>query len=192
MGFEELQSQKVANYWKSGEDELISWLSSNIKGGPRSELEEILDADLEIIDAVGVENLDLLVRNTETGQIILIADHVTSTDRDLLRSFSRAAQANTDVVVWIASEFTERHLDAIQWLSDRSSAIDFYNIQMEIWKIGDSDPAIRLKQIDLDSKTVAQYRGAPVQRSTLQSIRNRLFSINRRFWQSIKQDDGRL
>lgn len=193
MGFGDLQSQKVAEYWQDGPEEFVPWLASALRGNETSELERLLGMDLDVLDTedVGAYDVGILAQETETGRRLIVEDGVTA-ERELGRSIASAADLDADAIVWIAPEFTEAHLDAVRWLAERSpSDVDLCSIQLEIWKIGDSEPAVRLKRIDLDSQTVAQYEGAPIrQRSMTGRMTRRLRAFNR--WLRRSRDENRL
>lgn len=196
MGFGELQTQKVENYWTNGDEEFLPWLVSEIRADSDSELESVLDANLEVVESgdVGSYGVDLLVRDVETGRRLVVEDFVTTRERDPLRSIAGAADLGADGVVWIGSEFDDAHLDAIQWLTARGrEGVEFVPIQMEIWRIGDSEPAVRLKRVALDAETVTQYEGAPVEpNSGRGSLEQRMRSFNRWLRRSFGGDSGQL
>lgn len=47
------------------------------------------------------------------------------------------------VIIWIATDFTEEHTKAFDWLNDYTSdELGFYAVQIELWRIDESRPAI--------------------------------------------------
>nr|WP_231736985.1 DUF4268 domain-containing protein [Halobacterium sp. CBA1126] len=55
---------------------------------------------------------------------------------------------DADIIVWIAPRFNDEHRDAIQWLNANSrEGVDLFAIRLEVWKIGDSEPAVRLNPV---------------------------------------------
>jgi len=51
---------------------------------------------------------------------------------------NRAAKA----VVWVATDFTDEYRKVLDWLSENTpESISFFGLEIELWRIGSSDPA---------------------------------------------------
>ncbi|TOH98318.1 hypothetical protein, partial [Vibrio parahaemolyticus] len=49
---------------------------------------------------------------------------------------------NADIVIWIATDFREPHLSAINWLNEHTSEqFSFFAIRLRVVRISDSLPA---------------------------------------------------
>jgi len=58
-------------------------------------------------------------------------------------------RVDADIIVWIVPEFNDAHQDAIQWLNTNSRAhTDLFAIRLEVWRIDDSPPAVRLNTVE--------------------------------------------
>jgi hypothetical protein len=95
---------------------------------------------------VGPFRADIICRDLqEDDHIILIENQLERTDHSHLgQIITYAAGLSATSVVWIASEFTEEHRAALDWLNEvTSSRLNFFGIQVELWRIGSSPPAPR-------------------------------------------------
>lgn len=72
-----------------------------------------------------------------------------------------ATGVDADIIVWIAPQFNDEHRDAIQWLNDNSrEGIDLFAIRLEVWKISESNPAVRFNPVEQPSEWKDRARGA--------------------------------
>ncbi|HYR08015.1 MAG TPA: DUF4268 domain-containing protein, partial [Longimicrobium sp.] len=71
-----------------------------------------------------------------------------------------AAGLKVVTVVWIANPFTEEHRAALDWLNEiTDSRINFFGLEVELWRIGDSPVAPKFNVVSKPnnwSKTVAE------------------------------------
>ena len=59
-----------------------------------------------------------------------------------------AAALDASAIVWIATAFTQEHRKALDWLNDNSAGdVAFYGVQIELWQIDESKPAIRFNVV---------------------------------------------
>lgn len=152
-----LEAQDVRNYWADEAQDFTPWLADEIREEAASELEEALGLDLEVIDEekrVGRYNLDILAEVISDNRKVVIENQLNPSDHDHLgKSIAYASGVDADIIVWIAPQFHDEHRDAVQWLNQNSrEGVDFFAIRLEVWKIGDSDPAVRLNPVDEPSE----------------------------------------
>ena len=137
----------LRDVWKNEAKNFTPWLAKNI-----SKLGESLGMELEVeeIEApVGTFALDILVRDVESGRIVIIENQLELTDHDHLgKLITYAAGCEAGIIVWITEQFKEEHRQALDWLNHRSDDnTEFFGIQIELWKIGNSQPAPHLNLI---------------------------------------------
>lgn len=110
-----------------------------------------------LADALGIEELELkgtevpagdfrldILAEDESGHPVIIENQFGATDhRHLGQLISYlASQTGKATVVWVAERVKEDHRAAIDWLnSNTSEDFDFFAVEVEALKIGDSDPA---------------------------------------------------
>ncbi len=150
--FASLESQEVREYWEHEAQEFTPWIASEIRAEDVSELEDSLGLDLEIIEeekSVGRYNVDILAEVVDDNRNVVIENQLNPSDHDHLgKSIAYASGVDADIIVWISPRFHDEHRDAIQWLNENSrEGVDLFAIRLEVWKIGESDPAVRLNPV---------------------------------------------
>lgn len=150
--FASLESQDVREYWEHEAQEFTPWLADEIRAKDVSELEDTLGLDLEVIEeekSVGRYNVDILAEVVDDNRNVVIENQLDSSDHDHLgKSLAYASGVDADIVVWIAPRFYDEHRDAMQWLNQNSrEGVDLFAIRVEVWTIGESEPAVRLNPV---------------------------------------------
>ena len=150
--FASLEAQEVREYWEHEAQEFTPWIAGEIRSEGVSELEDSLGLDLEITEeekSVGRYNVDILAEVVDDNRNVIIENQLNPSDHDHLgKSIAYASGVDADIIVWIAPRFYDEHRDAIQWLNENSrEGVDLFAIRLEVWKIGDSDPAVRLNPV---------------------------------------------
>lgn len=150
--FASLESQEVREHWEHEAHKFTPWLADEIRAEDVSNLEDSLGLDLEIVEeekSVGRYNVDILAEVVDDNRNVVIENQLNSSDHDHLgKSIAYASGVDADIIVWIAPRFYDEHRDAIQWLNENSrEGVDLFAIRLEVWKIGESDPAVRLNPI---------------------------------------------
>ena len=135
-----IERVELREIWSNEPQYFTQWLADNI-----SELGKALqmDLDLEAREApVGAFSLDLLARDGADRKVA-IENQLERTDHDHLgKLITYAAGCNVKVIVWIARELREEHRQALDWLNQHSDEnTEYFGIEIEVWKIGESDPA---------------------------------------------------
>lgn len=152
LEFASLESQEVREYWEHEAHEFTPWVADEIRAEGVSELEDSLGLDLEIIEeekSVGRYNVDILAEVVDDNRNVVIENQLNPSDHDHLgKSIAYASGVDADIIVWLAPRFYDEHRDAIQWLNENSrEGVDLFAVRLEVWKIGDSEPAVRLNPV---------------------------------------------
>lgn len=150
--FGSLESQEVRSYWEHEADDFTPWLADEIRAETASKLEETLELDLEVLKeekSVGRYNVDIFAEVVDDNRKVIIENQLESSDQDHLgKSIAYASGVDADIIVWIAPRFYDEHRDAMQWLNENSrEGVDLFAIRLEVWRIGDSEPAVRFNPI---------------------------------------------
>ena len=150
--FASLESQDVREYWKHEANDFTPWLADQIRDEPVSELEDTLGLDLEVIEeekSVGRYNVDILAEVVDDNRNVVIENQLNSSDHDHLgKSIAYASGVDADIIAWIAPRFYDEHRDAMQWLNENSrEGVNLFAIRLEVWRIGESEPAVRLNPV---------------------------------------------
>jgi len=134
----------VREIWPNEQQDFTPWLASekNI-----ARLGAAIGLDLEVENtevAVGPYSADILAKDTVKDTYVVIENQFGKTNHDHLgKLITYASVLDARAVVWIASEFTDEHRKAMEWLNDNSAGLSFYAVSIEVQRIGQSKPAVR-------------------------------------------------
>ncbi|MEO0075833.1 MAG: DUF4268 domain-containing protein, partial [candidate division WOR-3 bacterium] len=133
--------------WNNEARDFTPWLANNIE-----KLNKALGLELEVENtevAVGPYSADILAKDTGTGKYVIVENQLEKTNHDHLgKAITYASVLDASTIIWIATDFTEEHKKALDWLNDHTSdEISFYGAQEELWQIDDSKPALRFNII---------------------------------------------
>lgn len=111
-----------------------------------AKLGETLDIELELESQeknVGPFRADILCKDINSQDWVLIENQIERTDHNHLgQLMTYAAGLKAVTIIWIASEFTDEHRAAIDWLNEiTEDGINFFGVEIELWRIGNSPVA---------------------------------------------------
>jgi hypothetical protein len=112
---------------------------------------------------VGQFNVDILAED-ENGRKIVIENQLENTDHDHLgKLITYASGLQAEICIWVVARARQEHEQAINWLNENTTeGANFFLIEVEAWKIGDSLPAPRFNIVAKPNdwaKTVKQSAG---------------------------------
>lgn len=118
------------------------WLAENIDLLGNIIGMELIDAETEVL--VGNYKLDILANESGTERKIAIENQFETTDHSHLgQLLTYMAGKNAEVIVWIAENFREEHITAINHLNEISNKnVAFFCIKPRLIQIGSSKPAL--------------------------------------------------
>ena len=153
-----IKSVSLRKIWKNESYDFTPWLAENLE-----ELNQALGLELEFEDTevpVGPYSADILTKDTRTGKYVVIENQLKKTDHDHLgKCITYASVLDASAVIWIASNFTEEHSKAFDWLNDHTSDdVAFYGVKVELWQIENSPPALKFNVISTPNIIVRQAR----------------------------------
>jgi hypothetical protein len=87
--------------------------------------------------------IDILAEEEQTGHKIIIENQLEKTNHDHLgKILTYASSQDAKYIIWIAKEIRDEHKQAIDWLNEHTDDdLNFFAIQIELWQIGNSEPA---------------------------------------------------
>lgn len=147
----------VRDVWKYEDADFTPWLAAEAN---LEKLSAALGLELEVEGVevpVGPFSADILAKNS-SGGFIIIENQFGKTNHDHLgKVLTYAATLNATAVVWIAEQFTDEHRKAIDWLNDHTSEdLSLYAVELELWQIDDSRPAVQFNVLREPSAIVKQ------------------------------------
>lgn len=135
--------------WETEDKDFTPWLAEekNI-----AQLGDAIGIELEVESQeknVGSFRADILARDTAANHYVLIENQLEVTDhKHLGQIMTYAAGLDAFTIIWIAKQFTEEHRAAIDWLNRiTDESINFFGIEIEAIKIGDSQAAPQFKVV---------------------------------------------
>lgn len=181
MEFGILKTVPARQKWTNEARDFTPWLASNI-----SELNKSLGLELEVENtevAVGPYSADILAKDTGTGQYVVIENQLEKTNHDHLgKAITYASVLDASTIIWIATDFTEEHKKALDWLNDHTSdQISIFGVQVELWQIDNSNAALRFNIVSKPNQAVRQ---AARSKANDELSDNRKFQFE--FWNKFK------
>jgi hypothetical protein len=152
----------VRTLWPNEASDFTPWLAAEAN---IARLGEAIGLELEVEHtemAVGPYAADILARDSATGNYVVIENQLGKTDHDHLgKAITYAAALGARTVIWVAPAFTDEHRKAMEWLNDNSSDdLSFFGVQVELWSIDGSSPALRWNVVSRPSGIVRQLTTA--------------------------------
>ena len=142
LKFQSIKEIPLRNYFLREDYDFTPWIQENINLLGETIGIDIEDAEIEV--PVGGYRLDVLAIESGGSRKIAIENQFETTDHSHLgQLLTYMAGAEAEIVVWIAENFKEEHITAINHLNQISNKdINFFCIRPRIIKIGESEPAI--------------------------------------------------
>ncbi len=159
---------KPRDIWTNEAQDFTPWLQKNIRL-----LADKIGIELDITESegeVGSFRVDLVGKVLGTGRPVIIENQLGSTDHDHLgKLLTYAAGRDARVIIWIATNFHDKHIQALKWLNDISGEDQgFFGVQLEVIKVDDSRPAPIFDIVVQPSEWVKQQRQISRQRTPKQ------------------------
>lgn len=174
----------VRSAWPNEAANFTPWLASE-QG--LELLQDALGMDLEVEaveQSIGPFRADILAKRLDTPDAhwVLIENQLEKTDhRHLGQLLTYAAGLKAATIVWVAQDFAEEHRAALDWLNEiTSEAYQFFGLQIELWKIGASEPAPMFNVLAEPNDWSREVK---------QSAENTVSDLKeqqQRFWQSLR------
>lgn len=144
-----IKKYKVRKVWSNEASEFTPWLA---KPENMASLCDAVGIELEVENtevAVGPYSADILAKDTMSNRYVVIENQLAKTNHDHLgKSITYASVLDASAVIWIATEFTDEHRRAFEWLNDNTTDdLSFFAVQLEVWQIDKSRPAVRFDVI---------------------------------------------
>ena len=137
----ELRTVSPRDAWTHEALDFTPWLAENL-----SALGKELAVDLEFESketSVGGYYADIVARCPQDDRIVLIENQLEKSNHQHLgQVMTYIAGTDAQIVVWVATEFSEPHLAALKWLNEHTvEPFAFFAVRLRVVRIGDSDPA---------------------------------------------------
>ena len=160
--FGRLEKLEPRDYWPNEASNFTPWLAEppNIRL-----LGEAIGVELEVETveaAVGPFAADIVCRSLGDEHRVVIENQLERTNHDHLGKLLTYAGGLDDVrtTVWIAPEIREEHRAALDWLNSVTGEdVNFFGVELQVWKIGGSLPAPKFEVAVKPNDWVETVRG---------------------------------
>ena len=175
-----LEQVSVRDVWPKEAGDFTPWLGENV-----DLISDALGMDLELEGqevSVGGYSADLVLRDVSSGTFVVVENMYGSTDHDHIgKLITYAAGLGASYAVLLTEDFRPEHRSALNWLNSISKEdCGFFGLGLEVWRIGESIPAPRLR-IDVQPDNWSKSVRASKDRED--SERDQL---HRRFWAEVQ------
>ncbi len=126
----------------------------------------------ETESSVGGFSVDIYASETETGRRIVIENQLEDTNHDHLgKLITYASGKSAEVLIWIVRRAREEHRAAIEWLNRHTDErVGFFLCEVKIYRIGDSDPAVKFEVIEEPNDWAKEIRQTDSMTETKQRL----------------------
>ena len=155
-----LEKVELRDLWKHEERDFSAWLAQDEN---LAMLSEEIGVDIALIEReshVGGFSADLYAEENGTNNKIIIENQLEDTNHDHLgKIITYASGKDAKYVIWIVKHARDEHRQAIEWLNTHTDEdINFFLVEIELWRIGDSLPAPKFNIIVRPNDWVREER----------------------------------
>ena len=173
-----VKCEDLRSVWKNEAYDFTIWLAEeenlNLLG-------ETLGVEIELINTeepAGAFSIDILAKEVATNRKIIIENQLEKTNHDHLgKIITYASAKQAEIIVWVVKEARDEHRQAIEWLNEKTDEeIEFYLLEIELWKIGNSDIAPKFSIISAPNNWL---------KSTKKTNNNLIQSLQLEYWEKF-------
>lgn len=186
-----LEKVDLKTVWPHETQNFTPWLAQK---GNLDELGNTISMELELQSQetpIGAYKADILCKDSTTQGWVVIENQLHKTDHGHLgqiltyaAGLDHAEGLDTTTVIWIASEFTQDHRAALDWLNEiTDERIRFFGLEIELWKIGDSDPAPKFNIICQPNEWTRSIKEAATRSGEFSETK----AIQLKYWETFKK-----
>lgn len=135
----EIEEHTLRSVWEHEERDFTRWLTEHIDLLGATLSIEIEDARSE--EAVGDFSSDIVAREMNTGEPIVIENQYGTTDHDHLgKLLTYSSGKDAGFSIWLSEAFRPEHRSVLEWLNESGPRdVKFFAIKPRVVSIGDSE-----------------------------------------------------
>ncbi|WP_289077894.1 DUF4268 domain-containing protein [uncultured Parasutterella sp.] len=177
----------IRSVWGNEARDFSRWLAEEEN---LNDLGKVLGLDLELIhteEKIGEFRADLFARDSESGKAVIIENQLEeSNHKHLGQILTYAAGKDASTVVWIVKHARQEHAKAIEWLNSHlDQSIDFFLIEIELWKIDNSPLAPNFNVVE-GPNAWGKNKKSPSEKSDAEEFRLEFWSD---FYEYLQSND---
>ncbi|MBL8888330.1 MAG: DUF4268 domain-containing protein [Planctomycetaceae bacterium] len=184
MKLGKLKQIDLREQWKHEALDFTKWLAEpeNLE-----QLGDEIGLDIRLIQTeagVGKFAVDILAEEETTGKKIVIENQLEATNHSHLgQLLTYAAGIEAEYIVWVVRDARDEHRQAVEWLNEHTDdRINLFLVRIELWQIGNSDPAPKFHVISRPNDWTKSIRGGTSNNAELTDTR--LWQLE--FWQQLQ------
>lgn len=187
MNIGKLQQVPLREIWKHEEYDFSSWLAQSDNLELLGETIGIDIVEPQTERSVGSFSADIIAEESNSGRKILIENQLEASNHDHLgKLFTYGSGLDAEVIIWIVKTARQEHEQAINWLNEHTDEkINIFLIEVEAWKIGDSDPAPRFNVIAKPNDWAKLIKQAGIHAPSDYKL------LQQKFWEFLNELDER-
>jgi hypothetical protein len=180
-----LKKVPLRDIWETEDRHFTPWLAqeNNIEILGK---EIGIDIEVEATEKqVGPFRADILCKDTVNGKWVLIENQLEPTDhKHLGQLLTYATGLDAVTIIWIAEQFSEEHRATLDWLNNiTDETLNFFGIEIELWKIGDSPSAPRFRIVSKPNDWIKSMKSAARTMGTKNLTKTKLLQFE--FWKGF-------
>jgi len=135
----EIHEHELRSIWENEERDFTRWLTENIDLLGAELGIELEDARAE--EAVGDFSADVVAREMNTGDVVVIENQYSKTDHDHLgKLLAYSSGKDAGFTMWLAEEFRPEHRSVLEWLNESGPKdVKFFGIKPRVVSVEGSD-----------------------------------------------------
>ena len=191
--FGSLKKVDLRDCWEKEDRDFTPWLAEpeNIRILGKAigcEMLEVIDQEA----GVGRYSADILCRDDDDDSFVVIENQLEKTDHSHLgQLITYAAGLDAKTMVWIVKEFTEEHRAALDWLNlHTDSGFQFFGVVVEVYKIGDSEPAPRFEVVSAPNDWTKSTRQSSRKSKEVSELQAEYLNFWNHFVDEIDEESG--
>lgn len=184
MRLGKLTQVELREYWRHEARNFTTWLAEpeNL-----AQLADEVGLDIRLVQTeagVGRYAVDMLAEEETTGRKIVIENQLEATDHSHLgQILTYAAGIEAEFIIWVVREARDEHRQAIEWLNEHTDErINCFLVQIELWRIGESDPAPKFHVVSRPNDWTKSIRTSSTDRELSDT---KTWQLD--FWQGLRE-----
>jgi hypothetical protein len=188
-----IQEHELRSIWEHEERDFTRWLTENIQLLGSALGIELEDARAE--EAVGDFSSDVVAREMNTGETVVIENQYGKTDHDHLgKLLTYSSGKDAGFSIWLSEEFRPEHRSVLEWLNESGPKdVKFFAIKPRVVSIaGSEDRGFEFDVVVEPNEWERELGGSESLTETERSYKNffselvEAYSERRRHWNKLK------
>lgn len=149
MKLESLHKVNLREIWKHEAHNFTQWLAKDENISLLLDEIGVTAENITAEDKAGRFNVDISANEVQSGKKIVIENQLEKTDHSHLgQLLTYASSFDACIIIWVVASVREEHKRAIEWFNEHmNDEISFFLVKTEVYKIGDSSPAVKFNVV---------------------------------------------